>query len=115
MGDRQTQLGTFREDSGCDTSQRGVLVSISPEDQWISFPQLGEKGIASECNSLSGHTYRPLEDRSQMKQKQRRGEKASPRRDPGSESWVSWVPFRRMGGPLNHCLWGGWSLKRRTR
>lgn len=50
-----------------------------------------------------------------MKQKQRSSEEVSPRRTPGSGSWVSWVSFWRMGGPLNHCLRGGQSLKRRAR
>lgn len=67
-GGRQTQLGTFREDLGCDTSQCGVLVSISPEDQWNKLPAAGRKKHCFFSNSLSEHTYRPLppKDRSQM-------------------------------------------------
>lgn len=54
MAGRQTLLGTFREDSGCDTSQHGALVSISLEDQWDKLPEAGRKSTASHF--LGTHT-----------------------------------------------------------
>lgn len=96
-GARRTQLGTFREDSGCDTSQRGVLVSISPEDQWDKLPVAGRKKSIPSLSSVT-HIQNPQGQGSGANG--RRGKEAGTRPLPGG------IQAAEAGGAGLHC--GEW-------